>query len=465
MALRPPVGTPPSHPDDPRTAWYVQVRIMAPDHELATISAGDDQPAGPPPLYVLRVMGGRDAGKSRVLDWNAAPRVLVGQSRLCEVVLADPRVSRRHLALAPAGHGVRVTDLGATNGTRIGGIRMIEALLSGGESIELGDSSLKIVRAGNMPEAVDQPRDSFGRVLGRSPEMRRLFALAEKLSASPLPLLVEGETGTGKELLAEAIHERGPRAPYPMVVHDCSAHSGDDELAALFGRESAGAIEQAHGGTLVLDEVGALGPAAQMRLATFAERGVMQRMSGGSPMRVDVRLVATTRRDLERLVQEQSFREELLYRLAGARLEVPPLRARAGDIELLARHFWALFGGAGELPRTFALTLAQHDWPGNVRELEHAIARRMALGDELEAMVPRAASAARTGADFLDTVLDMNLAMPHARQKVIEEFEERYVARAIAEHGGNVSRAAAASGLTRRYFHMLRSKARAKASR
>jgi DNA-binding NtrC family response regulator len=449
------------------STWYGQVRIMAPSQrdqtlssaELATISEGPNEPAGPAPLYVLRVMTGKDTGKSRVLDWNAAPRVLVGQSRLCELVLADLRVSRRHLAFAPAGHGVRVTDLSSSNGTRIGGIRVVEALLSGGESIEIGDSSLKLVRAGSLPEAAANPHGAFGRVLGRSPAMQRLFALADRLSASPLPLLVEGETGTGKELLAEAIHEAGPRAQYPMVVHDCSALNGDDELIALFGRGSAGAIEQAHGGTLVLDEVGDLSDAAQTRLATFVERAILQRLGGSNPIRLDVRIIATTRRDLERLVQEGSFREELLYRLVGARLEVPPLRSRQGDIDLLARHFWALFGGPGELPRTFAMTLAQHDWPGNVRELEHAIARRMALGDDLSAMV-QAGSSARSGSDFLDRVLEMNLSMPHARQRVIEEFEERYVARAIAAHGGNVSRAAAASGLTRRYFHMLRSKAK-----
>ena len=432
------------------------------DAELSTISEGETEPSGPAPLFVLRVMTGKDAGKTRVLDWNVAPRVMVGQSRLCELALGDARVSRRHLSVAPAGHHVRVTDLASTNGTRVGGIRIVEALLDGGELIEVGDSSLKLVRAGSLPDTVAQPRASFGRVLGQSAEMQRLFALAERLSTSPLPLLLEGETGTGKELLAEAIHESGPRAAQALVVYDASAYTGEDELVALFGREGPGAIEQAHGGTLVLDEASELGDAAQMRLSTFVERGILQRLGQSGGVRADVRIIATTRRDLERLVQAGSFREELLYRLAGARLEVPALRAREGDVDLLARHFWSLFGGAGDLPRTFALTLAQHDWPGNVRELEHAIARRMALGDELSAFVRPGERGALRSADFLDGVLDLNLAMPHARAKVIEEFEQRYVARAVAEHGGNISRAAAASGLTRRYFHMLRSKARPK---
>jgi two-component system response regulator HydG len=435
------------------------------DQTLATLGDGRDEPGGPAPLFVLRVATGKDTGKSRVLDWNVAPTVLLGQSRLCELPIADPRVSRRHLVLAPAGHAVRVTDLGTTNGTRVGGIRIVEALLTGGETIEIGDTTVKLVRAGSLPELDPNAPMAFGRVLGASEAMQRLFAIAARLSASPLPLLIEGETGTGKELLAEAIHETGPRVARPLVVHDCSAFSGDDAVTALFGAALPGAIELAHGGTLVLDDVGALPEPAQTRLATFVERGLVQRVGGSGAARADVRIIATTRRDLERLVQEGSFREELLYRLVGARLAVPPLRERRGDVELLARHFWSLFGAPGDLPRTFALTLAQHDWPGNIRELEHAIARRVALGDDLSGMLQgRGAgggpSSGRAGTDFLDGVLDMNLAMPHARQRVVEEFEQRYVERAIAEHGGNISRAAAASGLTRRYFHMLRSKAK-----
>ena len=428
------------------------------DDELATVSAGDDSPDGPAPLFVLRVATGKDAGKSLVLDWNARPRVLVGQSRVCDLPLDDPRVSRRHLALSAAGHRVRVTDLGATNGTRIAGVRMVEALLSGGEVIELGGSSLRVVRAGNLPDSPARDRDRFGRVLGRSQEMVRLFALAERLSNSPLPLLIEGETGTGKELLAEAIHDAGPRAKQPFIVYDCSGHRGDEELAALFGAQGPGAIEQASGGTLVLDEVGDLGPAAQARMVSVIERGQVQRMDGRAPSRVDVRILTTTRRDLEHQVHEGSFREELLFRLTGARLEIPPLRQRHGDVELLARHFWSLFAAGTDLPKAFAIQLSRHEWPGNVRELEHAVARRSALGDDLGGITLPPGGAARPGSDVIERVLEMNLAMPHARQLVIEEFEQRYVARAIAEHGGNVSRAAAASGLTRRYFHMLRSK-------
>jgi DNA-binding NtrC family response regulator len=290
-----------------------------------------------------------------------------------------------------------MSDLGATNGTYVAGVRVLEALLRGGETIELGDSSLRVVRAGNLA-ATPVSRGRFGRVLGGSQEMQRVFALAERLSPSPLPLLIEGETGTGKALLAEAIHDAGPRARGPFVVFDCGAHGPDEQLVALHV-----AIEQASGGTLVLDEVG----------------------------------------DLDGVT-------------TGARIALPPLRTRHGDVERLARHFWQMFGGAGELPKAFTLQLSRHAWPGNVRELEHAVAQRVTLGDEL-ALAPSDYDAAGAG-DPIESVLEMNLAMSHARQLVLEEFERRYVERAVAQHGGNVSRAAAASGVTRRYFHMLRSK-------
>ncbi len=424
------------------------------DADLTTVSEAHDEPAGPPPLYVVRVASGADAGKSIVLDWNATPRVLVGKSPVCDFVLGDVRVSRRHLALEPRGHEVHLVDLGATNGTWIGGVRVLEALLRGGEAVDVGDTTLRIVRAGHLAET-PIARGKLGRVVGGSQEMQRVFALAERLSPSALPLLLEGETGTGKALLAEAIHDVGPRARGPFVVFDCGALAGDEQLASLFGRDTPGAIEQAHGGTLVLDEVGDLADAAQVRLAYVLERGAVQRVLGGPPRPVDVRVISTTRRDLEAQIDEGTFREELLFRITGARITLPPLRVRHGDVERLARHFWALFGGEGELPKAFAIQLTRHEWPGNVRELEHAVARRVTVGED----IPSSLDAHGVGGgDATERVLEMNLAMSAARQLVLEDFEERYVSRAIEQHGGNISRAAAASGVTRRYFHMLRSK-------
>jgi DNA-binding NtrC family response regulator len=422
--------------------------------DLTTVSEGSDEPSGPPPLYVVRVVAGPDNGRSLVLDWNKTPRVLIGKSAASDLVLTDVRVSRRHLALEPRGHNVHLVDLGATNGTHVSGVRVLEVVLKGGETFEIGDTSIRLVRAGHLSETPAQ-RGRFGRVIGQSQEMQRVFAIAERLSPSPLPLLIEGDTGTGKALLAEAIHDAGPRARGPFVVFDCGAYGPDEQLVALFGRENPGAIEQASGGTLVLDEVGDLSEIAQSRLVGVLERGLVQRATGGPPRQVDLRVLSTTRHDLEAQIDEGTFREELLFRLTGARIALPPLRVRHGDVERLARHFWSMFGGAGELPKAFAIQLSRHEWPGNVRELEHAVARRVTIGDDWA--LAAAGHEAGQG-DPIDRVIAMNLAMPHARQVIIEEFEQRYVAHAISVHGGNVSRAAAASGVTRRYFHMLRSK-------
>ncbi|WP_394832121.1 sigma 54-interacting transcriptional regulator [Pendulispora rubella] len=430
------------------------------NEELSTVADKTPGASSTAPLYVLRVVGGPGTGKTLVLDWNKAPQALVGQSQVCELAIPDPRVSRRHLSLTAEGNAVRLVDLQSTNGTRIGGARVVEALLEGGEAIELGDSVLRVARAGEIRmDALE--RDRFGRVLGKSQAMQRLFAACEALANSTLPVILEGETGTGKELLAEAMHETGPRGAAPFVVFDCAAHEEGAALEALFGGpRGPGALEQARGGTLVIDEIGELGLQAQSRLATILDRGELRREGEIDAIRANVRFIATTRDDLDRLVEEKKFREELLFRFAGARIQVPPLRQRHGDVELIARHFWKLFGGAGEIPKRLVLQLGRHPWPGNVQELEHAVSRATVLGDETEIASARTPDRDKP-VDYLDHVLTMGLAMPSARQRVIREFERRFVERAVREHGGNVTRAAAASGLTRRYFHMLLAKNKA----
>lgn len=411
--------------------------------ELATETAGRRAEGGPAPLFVVRVTKGPDTGRSLVLDWNATPEVRVGKSQASELCLSDPRVSRRHLVLRPDGDRVRLVDTASSNGTRVGGVDVVEARLQGGEVIDLGDSSLKLARAGSLAPGAGAA-DHFGRVLGSSPDMVRVFGVASRLAPSPLSLLVEGEIGTGKALLAEAIHEASPQARGPLAIFECGAASPDEEAAALLG--PSGVLARAAGGTLVLHEIGNLALAAQSRLAAALRR---------APARV----IATTRRDLEVAVNDGTLLEELLFRVAGARIALPPLRRRPGDVELLSRHFWQLYGGGGEPPRSFVLLASRHEWPGNVRELEQAVARRIALGDDRDAAGPSFREL-RGGGDPVERVLAMDLAMPAARQLVVEDFERRYVERALDAHGGNVSRAAAASGLTRRYFHMLLAKRR-----
>ena len=422
-------------------------------------------------LFVLRIMEGPDAGSTVVLDGVNEGRVLLGQSAVCTVRLTDRTVSRRHAALRREAGAWRLEDLDSTNGTRVNGVRIKEAFLSGGELVTLGGTSLRLSRAGAAPAGAPSQATRFGRFIGASDEVRLHYAHWASLAASSLPILIEGETGTGKELLAEALHDAGSHVARPFVVLDCSRSGGDEIESALLGVESGaatvpGVFEQANGGTLLIDEPAELGPAAQARLGAILERGELTRIGGTARVKVDARVVTTTRRDLDHEVQVGRFREDLLYRLAGATIELPPLRRRKGDVSLLARHFWTQLGGAGELAPEELLKLEDGAWPGNVRELMHAIAERLAVGGArahgLEELVAdeRTAQSGTRGNDPVSRIIGMNLPFIRARQEMLREFEARYVESVLAQQGGNVSKAAAASGLARRYFQILRSRGR-----
>jgi transcriptional regulator with GAF, ATPase, and Fis domain len=283
-----------------------------------------------------------------------------------------------------------------------------------------------------------------------------------------VPVVIEGETGTGKEALAESLHEMGPRAAGPFVVFDCTAVPPNLVEAELFGHERGaftgavasrrGVFEQAQGGTLLIDEVGDLEPSLQPKLLRAIERFEIRKIGGDRWIKVDVRVLAATRRDLDKEVQAGRFRDDLFHRLAVARIELPPLRHRQGDIAALAIHFWQELGGD---PRALTREMVQkwedYAWPGNVRELRNTIARQIALGDlahtPTERPPPRAADE-----DAIDKFVDMGLPFPQARDRILEEFEQRYVARLLEKHGGDVARAAAASGIGRRYFQKLRAR-------
>ena len=216
-------------------------------------------------------------------------------------------------------------------------------------------------------------------------------------------------------------------------------------------------------GSTVVSGLDELPPDAQARLVTVLRDAAIAR--GGAWRPLDMRVVATSRRDLDREVQDGRFREDLLYRLAGARIDLPPLRARHGDVELLAEYFWKLHRGDGPLPKSVVLLLARQPLPGNVTELSHVIARRVALGHDAHPRAwmgaPLAARPRETrGPDVIDEIVAQRLSLPAARQRVIDEFERRYLVAALEDHGGNVTRAAATSGLTRRHFHSLLAKSR-----
>ncbi|MFO0737092.1 MAG: sigma 54-interacting transcriptional regulator [Labilithrix sp.] len=384
--------------------------------------------------WTVKVVEGPDHGQTWRIDDIATRRVLIGRGPACELRLSDPAVSRRHAALEHDDGGLRVVDLDSSEGTWLGRTRVRDVYLGGGEVIQLGTTKLSFETDGVEKELALSSASSFGDAVGVSAQMRALYPALERLARTELPVLIEGETGTGKQLVAEALHSQSSRKDAPFVVLDCRP-------GATMDRD---VFEEASRGTLFLDEIGDLNIALQVKLLRILE--------GGGP-----RVLGATRRDLDREVQAGRFRDDLLHRLAVTRVELPPLRKRAGDIAFLARHFLLQDGGdPATLTSDLGARLAAYDWPGNVRELKSAIAQLVELVDGQSRPAPKEPEAAN---DFLDGVVTSGMTFPSARDKIVEEFTRRYVEHMLQLHGGNVTRAAAASGIGRRYFQMVRGKA------
>jgi DNA-binding NtrC family response regulator len=296
-----------------------------------------------------------------------------------------------------------------------------------------------------------------------------------------VPLILEGETGTGKELMAKCIHESSERASRPFLVFDCATRHGDLLEASLFGQDGIGmagasgsmpsAFELAEGGTLFIDEITELDLPLQAKLYRALERAEIQRLGGSKRVAINVRVVCATRRDIEAEIQAGRFRDDLYYRLAVARIQLPPLRDREGDVEFLARHFWAQLGGdEAEFPPELLPWLGSYTWPGNVRELRNAVDHRLAMGELADVhSILRPSQPPPPGpvgtneqpsVDVVSRVVSEGLAFHDAREAVLRQFERQYVDAALERNGGNVTRAAATSGIARRYLYAIRSRSK-----
>lgn len=436
------------------------------------------QHAIPTTTYVFTVIDGPEEGRSFRVDATHPQRFLVGTDCSCDVRLEDALVSRRHVALEVLREGLALSDLASTNGTTVNGVIVREGLLRGGERVVLGSTTL-LVSVGPPLDTPSLPYErSFGTVLGASFEMQRLYPLCRRLAATNVPLVIEGETGTGKECLAESLHLHGDRAQRPFVVFDCTVVTPTLLESELFGHERGaftgavsahqGVFERADGGTLLIDEVGELPPSLQPKLLRALERSEVCRVGGSTWRKVDVRVLAATRRDLVREVQHGRFRDDLYHRLAVTRLELPPLRHRIEDLPMLVAHFSVQQGASPDaIPADVVAGWMTQSWPGNVRELRNAVMRRLALGELANhdrrgevtpADAPSGVRASASCADPIARVLSTGLPLTEARQVVIDEFETRYVEHLLEAFEGNVTRAAAASGVGRRYFQRLRAK-------
>src|ERR1041385_1095292 len=348
----------------------------------------------------VEVVTGADAGLVRDIE---ASVIRIGARRGNDVQLTDSKVSGLHCEIRLDDRGYRLRDLDSTNGTYVSSLRINDVYIQPGAQIALGGSRLKFDPLGESIEIELADTDRFGSMIGRSVKMRELFARLEKLARSDTTVLITGETGSGKELVAEALHDHSPREKGPFVVLDCGSIPPNLIESELFGHERgaftgaqssyAGAFERAHGGTVFLDEIGELPLAMQPKLLRVLERKEVRRVGGAKTIEVDVRIVAATNRDLGVEVNRGRFREDLYYRLAVARVHVPPLRDRKDDLPLLLEHILETTRGgeSASIAQETIDLMMKHDWPGNVRELRNVIERAVLLAEapESEAALPR----------------------------------------------------------------------------
>ncbi len=443
--------------DAPRTAHHGEPRGL----EMARCS--------------LVVLGGPERGHEAVIEGGL---FRIGKSRENDLVLADETVSRAHCEIAHHSRGYLLRDLGSTNGTLLDGAEVEEAWLKSGAVITVGKVELKVRLFAERIELLPSERPCYGEMVGRSLRMRQIFGLLERLGPTDATVLVGGETGTGKDALARSVHARSPRAGGPFVVVDCGAVVGSRVESELFGHEkgaftgavatSRGAFELAHGGTLFLDEIGELPLDLQPKLLRALEQRAIRRGGGNPTPRVDVRVIAASQRNLRMEVERGKFREDLFLRLAVVPIELPPLRERREDVPLLVETLLAAMAEHDPTaPRRIhpaALdALRAHDWPGNVRELRNVLERaahlsRAAGRDQVEpSMLPLAGSVAASPAEEAAGLpaFDPGKSYRETKAQWEEQFEKRYVAWLLGEHEGNISAAARAADMDRKYLYKL----------
>ncbi len=418
----------------------------------------------PPRIFsvALTVIDGPSRGR-RVDVARGAARL--GSSSGADLVLDDPTVSRLHCEVRVRARGVSVRDLGSTNGTFSSGIRLREAELPPGAVLRLGQSAVRVdVGADDVFDEVASG-SSFGELLGASLPMRRLYALLARVAPSDATLLVRGETGSGKEVLARSVHAASPRRAGPFVAVDCGAIPEQLFESEMFGHvrgaftgaiaDRMGAFEEAHRGTLFLDEIGELPLSSQAKLLRAIETRTLRRVGAPGTRAVDVRIVAATHRRLDEAVNTGGFREDLYYRLAQVEAHLPPLREREGDVALLARQFFRARGGQGEPPAELLASLARRSFPGNVRELRHVVARALLLGTiGRGGPASPVALAAPVDVPAID-VPALHLPIKAAREAWIEQFELIYARNVLARAGGNVTHAAELAGTNRRHLQRI----------
>ena len=401
--------------------------------------------------------------------------IFIGSHPDCDFCIQEASISRHHAKIELDETGYRLVDLESKNGTFIGDLRVNDIYLNSPLSFRCGAVQIDFELGGDAIEVSISRQNHFGNLLGQSVAMREIFGLLERVSPSPATVLVEGESGCGKELVAEAIRAHSDRANKPFVIFDCSAVSKDLIESELFGHvkgaftgavsDRKGAFLQANGGTIFLDEIGELSLDLQPKLLRALENHRVRPVGSEKTYPIDVRVIAATNRSLSMEVQNGNFREDLYYRLAVIKVELPPLRKRPEDLPLLTEHF--LNDAARKFNRSVPnisfstmQKLRAYSWPGNVRELRNFIERACLLANDnrIETKFLNtkknenlADDSSANGTDaYVSIVLEQQTPFKEAKQVFVEEFETLYWKKLLETTKGNISKAARLADMHRK---------------
>jgi len=442
-----------------------QVRPPAPSaHEVSTRAAGGV--LGAPAGVIAFVLSGNHKGTSKVVGG----RLTIGKAADNDLVLSDDTVSRHHCEIVRAPDGLHVRDLDSTNGTKIDGTRIREAMVQPGSVLKVGEVEIQFRPSVQKVEVLPSDKTSFGPAIGQSLAMRTIFGILERIAPTDATVLLEGETGTGKDVLARAIWAASSRANKPFLVVDCGAVTYSLIESELFGHERGaftgavstrqGAFELADGGTVFLDEIGELPLDVQPKLLRVLETREFRRVGGNKTLSTNVRVIAATKRDLQREVAAGKFREDLYFRLAVVPVTVPPLRARRDDIPHLVHAILKAANGEHlTVPPETMQALVAHEWPGNVRELRNVLERSVymaqAMGSKEIGVVTLPTGHATMDAAFH---FEPDKSYRETRAKYDGEFERRYVKWLLGRHNGNISAAAREAKMDRKHLHDMAKK-------